>query len=80
MCHISLKEIRKQKNTGLTIISENTLSKVNIKSEYDKADKSSILLLPFRISIIMILGNYQKFHTEIHFSKALTYVLNFEHQ
>lgn len=62
---------RKQKNTGLTIISENSLNKVNIKLKYDKADKSSILLPPFQISIIMTLGNLQKFYVEIHFSKAL---------
>lgn len=67
-------------DTGLTIISDNSLSKVNIKFKYNKPDKSSILLLPFRISIIMTLGNHEKFYVEIHFNKALKHILNFEHQ
>lgn len=67
-------------NTGLTIISDNSLSKVNIKLKYNKSDKSSILLFPFRISIIMTLGNHQKLYGEIHLNKALKHILNFEHQ
>lgn len=81
---ISKKEKNKENKTTLenTVlnISENSLSKVNIKLMYDKTDKPSIFLPPLRFSIIMTSGSHQKFYVEIHFSKALKPVLNFESQ
>lgn len=82
-CVIFLKEKKENKttleNTGL-ILSENSLGKVNIKLMYDKTDKPSIFLPPLRISIIITSGNHQKSYVEIHFSKVLKPVLNFENQ